>query len=139
MSSKTEQRANAARDVVALLQRAWQAEDWEQVAGLYHLEAQLLPTDLGPAISGRTAIVDTYREFTQLATVHRFEMRQCSARCYRHTCIVQCEFEIEYVLEGQRSEDQVTETYVLERNAEEQLQVLWRQQIVNSSRALLEG
>lgn len=135
MSSKSSPSSSAARAAIAQLQQAWQARAWAEVAGLYHPDAQLLPTDLGPAISGREAIVASYQEFMQLAELHRFDVRESRERCYQHTCIVQCECDIEYVLDGLRMADQVTEIYVLEHDAAGALHIIWRQQIVNSSRS----
>ena len=58
-----------ARRFVLALNDCWQAADLSALEGFYHPDVVLLPPDLGQPICGREAVVASYGEFLQAASL----------------------------------------------------------------------
>ena len=58
---------------VDALNDAWRAGRVQDVGAFYHEDAVLLPPDLGEPIIGRQAIVATYADFVERASLERFD------------------------------------------------------------------
>lgn len=122
-----------ARAAVERLQVAWQNEDWDTVGTLFHPAAMLLPPDMGPIIHSRAEIVASYQEFMAQAQMHTFAMTRCEVQPFASSCMVQCGFDIEFSLGSGRESSQLQELYLLERQDAAGVQIVWRQQLVDTS------
>lgn len=119
------------------LNACWQTERWDELAAIYHPDAILLPPDLSDPIRGRAAIIESYRNFAEQASLQSFSTPQID--CYEFACtkVVHARFRIAYRLGQQDAEDEGLEIYVLEQQSEAEAPVIvWRQQIVEQSRTL---
>ena len=124
---------------VARLNSAWQTAQWEALAAMYHIDAVLIPPDLEPVISGRDAILATYQEFADRATLLHFDTLGIRAHAFDRTTIVHTDFQVDYSVDGDRAKDDGQEIYVLQpsQNAAGWV-IVWRQQIVRFSQAVTE-
>lgn len=124
---------------VARLNAAWQQSQWDALATMYHPDAVLVPPDLSPVISGRSAILATYREFAERATLQQFDLLGVSAHAFDRTTIVHADFQVDYAVDGARAKDDGQEIYVLQpAQTEAGWAIVWRQQIVRFSQAITE-
>ncbi len=124
---------------VARLNSAWQSAQWDSLAAMYHIDAVLIPPDLAPVISGRDAILATYREFADRATLLHFDTLGIRAHMFDRTTIVHADFQVDYSVDGARAKDDGQEVYVLQPAQNDAGWVIvWRQQIVRFSQAVTE-
>lgn len=116
------------------LQQAWQQEDWATLSEMYHPKAVLLPPDLGQSLVGREAILATYQEFAAAATLHRFESTSMECHPFSACRVVHSGFVADYSVSERRCTDSGTEVYVVESGTDDQPVIVWRQQIIQSTR-----
>ncbi len=124
---------------ITSVNQAWQGADYATLGACYHPDAVLLPPDLGPVITGRDAIVDTYREFDTSVDLLDFQVRNITTHNYGTTAVVHMDFAVDYRFKGQPGEqtsrafsDEGQEIYVINAEGPEPL-IVWRQQIVTAS------
>ena len=128
----------AARDFVLALNDCWQRGDLEAIAAFYHPDVVLLPPDLGLPICGREAVVASYLEFLQAATLDHFEVLELeifpfAAPSGGRTYMAHLTFAVTYTLDGETYIEKGLEAYTL-ADGDDGLQILWRHQSVLDSR-----
>ena len=126
------------QDFVTALNEAWQLGNTEALIACYHPDVVLLPPDLGPPIVGRDAVVASYREFLEAATLDRFETTSLDVFSFpatgTATHVAHLTFEVAYTLAGERYLEKGLEVYVIAEDAAGALRIIWRQQSVLDSR-----
>ena len=120
------------------LNDCWQRGDVSSIAAFYHPDVVLLPPDLGEPICGSEAVVASYLEFLQAATLERFEVLSLdvfpfSAEPGSRTAAAHLRFAVTYTLLDERYVEQGLEAYTL-ADVGDGLQILWRHQSVLDSR-----
>ncbi|MEM1229414.1 MAG: nuclear transport factor 2 family protein [Pseudomonadota bacterium] len=129
------ERSDAFEALVHRLNTHWQAAQWDALSLLYHPKAVLVPPDVTPVITGRDAIVATYEEFADAATLHDFKTGAIRSYRFDTSAVVEADFTVDYSVQGERYLDEGHETYVLERAATPVgYHIVWRQQYVHLSR-----
>jgi ketosteroid isomerase-like protein len=128
--------AEGARAFLVGLNECWQTGDLASIAAYYHPDVVLLPPDLGEPIIGREAVVASYGEFLQAATLDHFEITDLDIFSFEPdtaTCVAHLTFEVVYALDGDTYVEKGLEVYTLgECNGEPK--ILWRHQNVLDSR-----
>ena len=121
------------------LHRTWPEDDPEALARFYHPDAVLLPPDLGTPIVGRDAIVLSYQDFLQAATLHDFNVTELDVHSFVTTKdastsshVAHLYFDILYSLGDVRFSEQGLEAYTI-IEAGDALQIIWRNQMVLDS------
>ena len=127
-----------ARDFLLSLNACWQTGDLDALEGFYHPDVVLLPPDLGEPIRGREAVVASYLEFLQAATLEHFEVLALDVFPFpagpaAATYVAHLIFNVTYTLDGETYVEKGLEAYTL-REDEAGLQILWRHQSVLDSR-----
>ena len=113
------------------LNEAWRAGRFEELAEFYHPDVILLPPDAGLPIAGRTAVVASYQEFAEAATLHDFEITSLDCHPFDGATVCHMRFEIEYEIEHGRFRESGLEVYVVTNDAEAARPVIvWRSQAV---------
>ena len=127
-----------ARKFLTALNECWQAGDLAAIADFYHPDVVLLPPDLGAPIHGRDAVVASYREFLDAATLDLFEITSLDVFPFdtgsgAATLVAHLAFDVAYTLNEETYVEKGLEVYTLgEQNG--QMKVLWRHQAVLDSR-----
>jgi len=119
------------------LQNAWSRGEVAGLARFYHPDVILLPPDLGPPLEGRQAVLDSYRDFLDVARLISFEITELEVFPFSHsggaTCMAHLHFSIRYELDGNSYDEEGLEIYtVLLTDAGPQ--IVWRSQTVLDSR-----
>lgn len=127
-----------ARDFLIRLNACWQTGDLQALADFYHPDVVLLPPDLGQPIRGREAVVASYLEFLQAATLDHFEVLELDVFPYPAgpalaIYVAHMTFAVTYTLDGETYVEKGLEAYTLSEE-EEELKILWRHQSVLDSR-----
>ena len=130
--------AAAAREFVLALNRCWQEGDLKALEQFYHPDVVLLPPDLGEPICGREAVVASYLEFLQAATLEHFEVLDLQVFPFSlsdgsSTCMAHLTFTVTYTLDGEAYVEKGLEAYTLGEDADG-MKILWRHQSVLDSR-----
>lgn len=133
------------RDFLLALNQRWMAGELERLAEFYHPDVVLLPPDLGLPIRGRDAVVASYREFAEAATLEAFHITslditpftgQPEAQAMTSTAgvhVAHMRFDVAYELDGSRYREQGLEVYTVLDNGSG-LAIVWRAQLVLDSR-----
>ena len=113
------------------LNEAWRAGRFEELETFYHPDVILLPTDAGIPIAGRAAVVASYREFAEAATLHDFEITSLDCYPFDGATVCHMRFEIEYEIEHGRYRESGLEVYVVTIGPDAARPVIaWRSQAV---------
>lgn len=136
--SDTDTLTARAREFVLGLNDCWQRGDLEALSAYYHPDVVLLPPDLGQPICGREAVVASYLEFLQAASLDHFEVLELEvfpfvARGGNNTAIAHLTFTVTYTLDGEVYVEKGLEAYTLSED-DDGLKILWRHQSVLDSR-----
>lgn len=131
------------RDFLLALNDCWQSSDLTGLPDFYHPDVVLLPPDMGEPICGREAVVGSYREFRQAATLKDFQVSGLEifdfpfsdangdTRFASH--MAHLTFTVAYELEGDDYVETGMEVYAL-AEVEGALKIIWRHQSVLDSR-----
>ncbi len=127
-----------ARTFLLNLNDCWQRGDLDALTGYYHPDVVLLPPDLGEPISGRDAVVASYLEFLQAASLEHFEVLDLQIFPFttatgHSTVVAHLTFSVIYTLAGETFVEKGLEVYTLSED-DEDLRILWRHQSVLDSR-----
>ena len=130
--------AEQTRTFLLELNDCWQRGDVEALPAYYHPDVVLLPPDLGVPIQGREAVVASYLEFLQAASLEQFEVLNLdvfpfSSNNGAQMAAAHLTFAVTYLLDGERYVEQGLEAYTLADDGDG-LQILWRHQSVLDSR-----
>ena len=123
---------------VRALNDCWQGGDLSALEGFYHPDVVLLPPDLGQPIRGREAVVASYLEFLQAASLDHFEVLELAvfpfeAPAGSQTFMAHLTFAVSYTLDGETYVEKGLEVYTIARQ-DGGLKILWRHQSVLDSR-----
>ncbi len=129
---------DAARAFILALNDCWQQGDLAALEQFYHPDVVLLPPDLGAPIRGREAVVASYLEFLQAATLNHFEVLDLQIFPFAGssgtaTFAAHLTFAVNYTLDGETYVEKGLEAYILSEDANG-LKILWRHQSVLDSR-----
>jgi len=127
-----------ARAFLRELNECWRTGDLGAIAAFYHPDVVLLPPDLGEPICGRDAVVATYGDFLQAASLQHFEITGIDVFPFdtsssTATCMAHLAFDVSYRLGDETYVEKGLEVYTLSESDGE-LKILWRYQSVLDSR-----
>ena len=140
---------DAVTDFITRLNRTWQKGDLQALGDFYHADAILLPPDAGPPIVGRAAIVDSYREFADAASLLGFTMSDLDVYSFeagsqsespdnqrdeKLVHMAHMQFDVAYELDGTIYEESGLEIYTIVQS-QSGFEILWRNQHVLGSRS----
>ncbi len=122
------------------LNSTWQRGDFTALGNFYHENVVLLPPDAGEPIHGRAAVIESYKDFNEQATLSEFRITDLQAYPFGGTTsdpdstihMVHMRFEVEYQLDGQNYRDSGLEVYAV--MSEREPQIIWRSQSVLDNR-----
>ena len=118
------------------LNSAWLEQDYPTLERCYHPDAVLLPPDAGEPIIGREAVLDTYRDFHNLASIKAFEITDLKLMSFGetldsnspNTTMCHMRFDIAYSLNQLEQRESGLEVYTLTHSPAADLQIIWRAQ-----------
>lgn len=111
------------------LNASWVDQNYAALADCYHPEVVLLPPDVGTPITGREAVITTYRDFHALVNVREFEVTELSF--FPHTAATMCHmrFAITYELNDRVMHESGMDIYTIVPGPENAPVISWRAQI----------
>lgn len=115
----------AVREVVSRLNEAWPARRWDELLDVLDPDVVVAPTDGGPRVIGRAAVIDSYRDFLDQAVLHDFEMGRAAIDVFGNTAVAVCPYTVDYEIESGRWRESGRDVLVL-RCAGATWSVVWR-------------
>jgi Domain of unknown function (DUF4440) len=113
-------------EVIQRINSAWLKKQPERLPELLHDRIVVVGTDGRRYGEGRAACVESYRSFSEQATVSFYQESHRQVDVYRVVAVVGYRFEIEYTINGKTSRDTGRDLFVLEKENDRWLAV-WRQ------------
>jgi DNA ligase-1 len=112
------------RDVVRRLQEGWRGQRWADVEAALHEQCVFVRPD-GSRVEGRTACVQSYREFMSNARIIRYVESDHRLDAWGAAAVASCRWEMSWAMAGKPSRARGTETLVLAR-AQDAWRVVFR-------------
>jgi uncharacterized protein (TIGR02246 family) len=115
-------------DCVRRLNSAWQQGDWKTVTACFREDAVMLLPHGEELLRGRDAIVATYHEFFDIATLHALDIEAVEVFDYGAAAMCHMRFTIDYTIDDEREEASGVEVYTLVPDAAGRAVIAWRTQ-----------
>jgi hypothetical protein len=115
----------AVASLVAAIHEDWLAERYEGLAGWLHPDVVVVPPGGAPWVEGRTAVVESYRDFNTAARIERFLASAPSVQVWGATAVAWCPVRIVYRLGEERFDESGVDLLVLSREGES-WRLVWR-------------
>jgi uncharacterized protein (TIGR02246 family) len=112
-------------EVVRRINAAWLEGHPEQLPELFHDRVVVVGPDGTRYGEGKDAVVESYRQFIQQATIGDFRESDGKVDLHDTVAVVSYRFDIEYTIEGKTSREHGREVMVLEKHDGRWLAV-WR-------------
>jgi uncharacterized protein (TIGR02246 family) len=119
-------------EVVRRINAAWLDGHPERLPDLFHDRVVVVGPDGTRYGEGREAVVESYRDFIQKATIGEFRESDGKVDLYDAVAVVSYRFDIEYTIEGRSSRENGREVMVLEKRDGRWLAV-WRMMTAGQS------
>ena len=117
------------------LNDTWKQGKLDELNRFYHVDVVLLPPDAGEPIHGRSAVIETYKDFASSATLHEFVIDSLEVFDFSATAVVHMRFVVEFSLGDQRLREGGLEVYVV-NIADDDPAIVWRSQNILESREI---
>ncbi len=105
----------------------WLEERYDDLYEFFHQDVALLPPGSVAPIIGRELVIDSYRQFASVGTVHKFDILEITLHTYEHTTVCDMLFEVDYELDAGRYHERGLEVYVIDTSGPK-FNILWRTQ-----------
>jgi len=118
----------SAEEICQLVQRinqAWRTGHPEQLEEFFHPDMVITGPGYQVMGRGRTACIDSYRQFAATATIHEYSESNFKTEVWGDTAVCTYTWTIDYETAGRRSRETGTDQFVFGRQASQWL-ALWR-------------
>jgi ketosteroid isomerase-like protein len=115
----------AIQDAVREINEHWRARRYDRIGALLAEEVVIAPPGFGRRVQGRSAYVQSYRDFDEAVTIAEFSAGDPAVDIVGDTAVAVCPFQIVYESGGTTHREQGHDILVFERRGEKWL-VVWR-------------
>ena len=112
---------------VRRLNRSWLEGRLDDLRQYFADDVCLLPPGTAQPIMGVDAVINTYREFLAIGTLHRFELSNITTFVSGNVGVCRLDFDVDYEIESGRFVESGSEVYVLDLQGAEP-KIIWRTQ-----------
>ncbi len=116
---------DAIRERVQSLNAAWREGRFDDLEGFFHPDAVIVAPGFAARVSGREAVIGTYREFTSNATVEALDIAEPAIDLWDDTAVATARFSITYTMWNKRYREEGHDVLVF-RKTEGAWLVVWR-------------
>lgn len=115
---------------VRALDAAWREGRYDELRNYFHPDAVIVAPGFAVRVSGRDAVIETYREFATTATTEALDVADPVIDLWGDTAVATARFSITYSMAGKRYHEQGHDILVFQRSGSEWL-IVWRTLISN--------
>lgn len=110
------------------LNTAWGDHRYEDLYEYFHDDVVLLPPGTSEPIVGIDPMVQSYRQFVSMGTIHAFDITDLTVYEYGTLSMCHMRFKVDYEIESGRLREEGLEIYAIDTSAADP-RVVWRTQI----------
>ena len=110
------------------LNNTWLNKQYDDLHAFYDENVVMLPPGGAEPVTGVENMVDSYRQFGSMGTIHSFNMTGISTYEFDETIICHMQFDIDYEIESGRFKEKGLEIYIL-KETNNAYKIIWRTQI----------
>lgn len=115
----------AIRSAVREINEHWRAKQYDRIAALLADEAVIAPPGFGSRVRGRSAYVQSYRDYDEAATTLEFSPGDPEIDVIGEVAVTVCPFRVVYEIDGTTHREQGHDILVFSRSCGE-WKVVWR-------------
>ena len=117
------------RAIVAQINSAWLAGRFDELRDYFHPDVVLAQPGLAKRSVGREALIASYRDFVDSATIHSFAPGEVQVDGSGDSAVTTMPWEMDYTMEGQRYQERGWDLLVFGKR-EGRWVVVWRTVVV---------
>jgi uncharacterized protein (TIGR02246 family) len=125
LSGASDDATRAVAETVRRLNATWLNGNVDDLVEFFEPDVVLVAPGFVQRVAGRDALIDSYRNFLDQATLHHFELFEPSIHVFGGTAVATCPYETEYSVGGQRWKGDGHDVLVL-LEKEGTWRVVWR-------------
>lgn len=110
------------------LNTAWKDRRYEDLYKYFHDDVVMLPPGTGEPIMGIEPMVQSYRQFVSMGTIHSFDITNVTMYEYGAVSMCHMRFDVDYEIESGRFREEGLEVYAID-TSDADPRVVWRTQI----------
>jgi hypothetical protein len=110
------------------LNETWQYHRYDDLYEYFHDNVVLLPPGSGEPIVGIEPMVQSYRQFGSMATIHGFEITDLTLYNYNSVAMCHLRFHVDYEIESGRFREDGMDVYAIDVSGPKP-KVVWRSQV----------
>lgn len=110
------------------LSDTWLEGRYDDLRRFYDPDVAMLPPGGLEPIVGVDAMIDSYRQFGKVGTLHHFELEDINIVEHRSTAVCHVTFEVDYEIGSGRYRERGVEVYVID-TTQDPPRIVWRTQV----------
>jgi len=114
--------------MIRQMNQAWVEGRFDDLGDYFHEEVVMLMPGSPHSLRGREPMVASYREFSTMAKVHRFDFGEIALFPFGSLTMAHARFSVDYEIPSGRFEEEGMEIYAITSEGESP-KILWRTQV----------
>ena len=110
------------------LNDTWRDHRFDDLYEYFHDKVVMLPPGSSRPIVGIEPMVQSYREFGSIGTIHGFDITDLTLYYYKPVAICNLRFDVDYEIESGRFREHGLDVYVIDTSGSKP-KVVWRTQV----------
>ncbi len=110
------------------LNTAWGDHRYEDLYEFFHDDVVMLPPGTSEPIVGIEPMIESYRQFVSMGTIHAFDITNLTVYEYGTFSMCHMRFEVDYEIESGRFREEGLEVYAIDTSGAGP-RIVWRTQI----------
>lgn len=110
------------------LNETWQNGRYEDLYDFYHEDVVMLPPGAREPIVGVEPMVESYRHFGAIGTIHTFDIKKPAVYDFGQVVMCHVPFYIDYEIEAGRFQEEGLEVYAVDKSRLNP-KIVWRTQL----------
>ena len=109
------------------LNSAWMENRYDDLYDYFHKDVVLLPPGSNKSIVGIESMIESYRQFGTMGTIHKFNISDISVYEFESTVVCHVQFDVDYEIDAGRFQEQGLEVLTVE-SVGAKPKIVWRTQ-----------
>jgi len=119
---------NSVEQFIRNMNAAWLARRYETLYDYFHADVVMIPPGSETPIAGVEPMVQSYRDFGEMGTIHAFKTLEVKVYDYADVCMCHMRYAVDYEIEAGRFSEQGQEIYAVV-GAQTDPKIVWRAQV----------
>ena len=115
------------------LTETWKSFHYDDLYEYFHEKVVMLPPGSSQPMVGVEPMVESYRQFGSMGTIHEFSITDLAVYEYESVAICHMQFEVDYEIESGRFQEQGMEVYAIDTSGG-MPKIVWRSQVPRNAK-----